>query len=164
MALLGVLAVASMLIANLSPAEDKHQRSLDVSIADIAPGTYKVVHWFYQPIAVFRTSPEVLEKLRVETSLTASRRPIPTPGPAAFVYSLVSTNLGCSVKESRDPRYPGDDKWPGGFYDPCHYGEWDYAGRTLDLGNLPKEMLLPDLRVPNYEWVSDQTIRLLPRT
>ena len=166
-AVLGVglvgLALATVpLIGSLAPSAATGRPFLDVALRDIEPGQFKLVEWQGRPVAVVRTTPEMLKDLRAHTEKTLSHRTLPEEAVPAFVVHLASPK-NCLLKHApKGSDFFSGREWPGGFYDPCHFGEWDYAGRTLDLvKNLPKEMQLADLTAPKYEILANETVRLL---
>jgi ubiquinol-cytochrome c reductase iron-sulfur subunit len=105
----------------------------------------------------------MLDDLRAQTVHTWSQRPIPADRPAFFVYSLKTPTLGCvAVYAPRGAfRYAPERVWQGGFYDPCHFAEWDYAGRTIkQYPDQDASMRAADLEVPAFEFRAPGTLRL----
>lgn len=146
--------------ASLQPGGAADPGYLDVDVARIEPGSYTVVEWEGRPIAVVRVSPQMLADLQAGTVRTWSRVPVRDFEASVFVYQLISTHLGCGLlhEPKGNARYPADADWRGGFYDPCHFGQWDYAGRAVRVSEGNTQ--LPGLRVPKYSVPSDLRVRL----
>lgn len=80
--------------------------------------------------------------------------------PEIFVAYGICTHLGCGVSN----RPPNSDLWEqgsqfdktGGFFCPCHGAKYDAAGRVYK--NMPAPL---NLRVPNYEFIDETTIRII---
>jgi Rieske Fe-S protein len=155
--LTGVAALGAASIGTLSPSRAVTPPYVDVPLRSIQPGSFVVVEVGDKPYAVVRLTSEMLSDLRSQTPDTWSQRPIPAGTKAILVSALVSTNLGCGLMHAPkgEPRPLHSFKWLGGFYDPCHYGEWDYAGRALRSARW-----LPDLSTMEYEVVGLDTLRL----
>jgi hypothetical protein len=163
--LIFVAVAAFPFLASLYPSSVVGSRYLEVQIFEIPLGSYKVVEWNNLPIAIVRPSPEMLKHLKENTSRTWSSLPI-GGDEKVFVIAIVSTYKKCGLQHEgkASNRFAEDVHWPGGFVDPCHFGEWDYAGRALKLyPKMEGHMRLDDLAVPRYELIRDGTvIRLLP--
>ena len=144
-------------------AWSKAKPFLDVRVSDMAPGALKTVDWNGRPFVIVRTTNGMLDDLRAQTAHTWSQRPIPADRPAFFVFSGLSPAPGCAVvhapKGAR--RYAPERVWQGGFYDPCHFGEWDYAGRTIrQYPDQDEAMRRLDLEVPAFELRGRATLRI----
>lgn len=112
---------------------------------------------------IVRTTDAMLDDLRAQTPHTWSQRPIAGDRPSFFVFSRRSPGPGCAVVHAPKgaPRYAPERLWQGGFYDPCHFGEWDYAGRTIrQYPDQDEAMRRPDLEVPAFELEDRSTLRL----
>lgn len=162
LALVAVAALLFVFTESLSPAFDKQRPYLEIHIDEINPGSFRTVNWKGKPFVIVRTSEEILADLKNLTVKTWSQNHV-LDEPMFFIFSMISTNRGCGiVHASKGTRYPPEEKWPGGFYDPCHFGVWDYAGRSIkQFPDQPSYTRLPDLEVPPYEIRSKSIVRLL---
>jgi len=143
-------------------APEKSSPSLEVRIDDMAPGAVKSFQWKGRPFMVVRTTSAMLDDLRAQTPYTWSERPIPDDGPAFFVFSATSPAPACPLVHAPQgaPRYAPERLWQGGLYDPCHFGEWDYAGRAIrQYLDQDEAMRRADLQVPAFE-LKGRTLRM----
>ena len=158
--IVAVVSFAFLLSANLAPT--KEIPTVEIDIDSIPLGTYQVLEWKNKPVAIFRPSSENLTDLSMLTSESLHKTPLPQE-PKVFVYYLVSTKLSCSLVHApkhASPKAIADNplKWQGGFFDPCHYGEWDYAGRAVNVYDKYDD--LPDLYAPKF-LITHGKVRLL---
>jgi len=160
-AALGLMVTSITLLRSLLPSTGREPSNLDVSLAEIAPGSFRVVKWNSWPVAIVRPSAAMIEALRTGTSLTWDKKAIGNPAPRAFVFNKVSTAHLCTLEYAAPAQshFHSYDHWPGGFFDPCDHGEWDYAGRALKPPYSAKR--LADLSSPKYEITSKGVVRLL---
>jgi ubiquinol-cytochrome c reductase iron-sulfur subunit len=146
-----------------SRAEDKPKPYIDIRIDDVLPGSIKTFRWNGRPFVIVRATNEMLDDLRAQTPHTWSKRAISDDGPAFFVFSTVSSARGCPVVHAPlgATRYAPKRLWQGGFYDPCRFGEWDYAGRTIkQYVDQDDTMRRPDLDVLAFELKDHSTLRI----
>jgi Rieske Fe-S protein len=156
MLVLGLALASIPFVASLSPSASRERPFIDVPLSGIQPGEYRVVEWLGQPVVIVRPTPAMLDALRNNTSNTWNHRAVTDS--SAFVFNPVSPVHGCALQHApQGPRYPGEENWPGGFFDPCHYGAWDYAGRTLKLQDGTPQ--LKDLPSPPFQ-IKDGMVRL----
>ena len=138
-------------VSNYFPFSRKEPTA--ILIASIQSGTYKTIVWEQKPVAIFRPTEAIIKELVVLTPKTLNHRDIPAH-PEVFVYYLISSHRGCRLTHAprgASPKAIGMAeklKWTGGFFDPCHYGEWDYAGRAISVYDIYSS--LPDLKTPKY--------------
>ena len=155
-------ASCAAFFAPASPwAASRAPRSLTLHLDDLPPGQPRRFEWNGAPYAVVRTTDAMLADLRAHTVHTWNQREIPDERPALFVYSLLSPVFGCIVEHAPPgtPRYAPEREWQGGFYDPCHFAEWDYAGRAVrQYPDQEPTMRVPDLDVPAFETNSAGTV------
>lgn len=151
-ALLGIVAVAYPFISSMKPsAKVRAAARMEVDVTDIEPGTYAIVDTWRGPLVFFRPSPETVRDLialngRVNGATLANESI-----PPAFVYSPFSTYKNCALEHAGSGQL--GDEWLGGWYDPCHMGAWDYAGRTVLGAMVPKGKKLPPLSNPfELQW------------
>jgi hypothetical protein len=138
--------------------------ALEIRLADQPTGTPHLFVWNGAPFAVIRPTADMLDDLQAQTVHTWSRRAIPAERPAFFVYALTSPAQGCVLQHAPRgaPRYAPEREWQGGFYDPCRFAEWDYAGRAIkQYDDQQASMRADDLAVPRYELRDGNTLRLL---
>jgi Rieske Fe-S protein len=158
--LLGGALAAYPFIASLSPSASRERPFIDVDITDIKPGGYRVVEILGYPAVVVRPSPQMRAALVDNARLTFNKTVL-NDAPV-FVFRYYSPVHGCTLEHAPPgPRYSGEENWPGGFFDPCHYGAWDYAGRGLNLQEGAPQV--PDLTSPSFAFKGDVVrIELLP--
>jgi len=137
-----------------------------IRLDDLPPGEPKMFEWNGAPYALVRTTDAMLADLRAHTDHTWSNRKLPSGEPKFFVYSLISPVFGCVLQYAPkgSPRYAPQREWQGGFYDPCQFAEWDYAGRAVrQYPDQEPTMRVPDLDVPAFEVEGGTTVRLRAR-
>jgi ubiquinol-cytochrome c reductase iron-sulfur subunit len=125
---------------------------LEVGVADLQPGDVKAFRGQGRPYLVVRTTDAMLEDLYAQTPHTWSGREV-TGAPALFVLSAAGAETGCVLlhEPAGAPRYAPGRVWQGGFYDPCRFGEWDYAGRAIrQYDDQDEAMRRPDLARPPF--------------
>ena len=152
-----------MMTRSMMRAPDDPGQYMDVSFDDLPAGNTMIFDWNNARYALVRTTDEMLEDLKAQTRHTWSQRPIPADRPVVFVYSLSTSVPGCVAQHAPHPvpRYAPEREWQGGFYDPCHYAEWDYAGRAIkQYPDQPESMRVADLEVPRFELRGRNTLRL----
>jgi ubiquinol-cytochrome c reductase iron-sulfur subunit len=153
------LAATLLFGVSLTPSLEKLPLHLEIRLDTIQPGSFKVVEWRDRQIVIYRPSAESLADLRALNATSAAPKVPDDENPVAFIYSQVSTNRGCVVvhRAKKDPSLAMD--WRGGWVDPCHFGEWDYAGRFLRrYENGP---VLSNLEVPRYRFPTRNSLVLL---
>ncbi|GEM_PF-3839234 len=163
-----VACAAAVLLFAAAPcrAGDKPKGFVDVHVGDMPPGASRIFRWNGRPFVVMRTTDDMLADLRAQTPHTWSGRPISDTRPAYFVFSGLSSLRGCAVVHAPAgaPRYAPERVWQGGFYDPCRFGEWDYAGRTIrQYPDQDEAMRRPDLDVQAFELKGPSTLRVTAR-
>jgi ubiquinol-cytochrome c reductase iron-sulfur subunit len=159
------VCVAAVFLMTRTPmtASNAPTPYMDIPLADIPAGTPAFVTWNGAPYALVRTTAEMLDDLQAQTPHTWNLRPIPADRPAFFVYALTSPVRGCVVRHSPKGayRYAPERLWQGGFYDPCHFAEWDYAGRAIkQYPDQDASMYVADLAVPAFELRDPNTLRI----
>jgi|RhiMetdeSRZDD1v2_1073273.scaffolds.fasta_scaffold76774_2 ubiquinol-cytochrome c reductase iron-sulfur subunit len=155
-------AAALLLAGRWGPGGDTPARDLRIRLADVPPGVPKMFEWNGAPFALVRTTDAMLADLQAHTEHTWNRRGIPADKPPLFVYSLVSPVFGCVIQYAPQgaPRYAPQRQWQGGYYDPCQFAEWDFAGRAVrQYPDQEPTMRVPDLDVPSYD-IEGGTLRL----
>lgn len=157
-----VVAAAIPLVASLAPSERARSlgASLEIDIADLAPGAMKTVEWRGKPVWILARSPDMLASLDVHAGTLADPRSIRNQQPAyarnahrsirpeVLVVIGICTHLGCSptvVPEGRGLAALGDD-WNGGFFCPCHGSTFDLAGRVFKNKPAPTNLEVPPHR------------------
>jgi ubiquinol-cytochrome c reductase iron-sulfur subunit len=130
--------------------------NLEVSLAELAPGQSKMIHWLGRNLYVIRWKPETIAALEApsKTLKDPDSRESQQPGfennpyrslrPEFFVTYTNCTHLGCEV-------VPSDSA----FKCPCHQSDYDSAGRVLEGAAAPT-----NLEIPSYRFVSRDLIRL----
>ena len=155
-AVLGVIVFALPFVDSLRPNDvAKGEVAQVVVVEDLAPGSYKIVSWLGQPVIVVRPSLELVEGLVRLNDRVDGPPIVNTTLPPAFVYVGLSTYRGCELEHMAAGTL-GED-WPGGWWDPCHMGAWDYAGRAVTGVNAPPSERLASLPRPkNFELVGSE--------
>lgn len=158
---LGLIAIP--LISSMYPVEAKEKPVTRISM--IKPGTFKVILLDNKPVAIFRPTESNIKDLIAVSPSAFNKTKVPL-NPKVFIYYLESTYKGCGLTRApidANPKaiYASKSlKWPGGFFDMCHYGEWDYAGRAVQV--YDQHAGLPDLKVPEYAIREDSIYWKLP--
>ncbi|KPK37538.1 MAG: hypothetical protein AMJ69_11210 [Gammaproteobacteria bacterium SG8_47] len=144
--------------------------SLDVGLADIAPGRTKVVKWFGRDVWIYRRRPEDIAALpQLNTVLRdpgsgQSRQPdglrtvYRSAHPEYFVFLPTENIRGCEVSfyPANEPLF-ADGPWFGGFAERCYGSRYDLAGRVYrDFGDDSQT----NLEVPNHWLISETQLRL----
>ena len=153
----GAVAVAVPLINQMSPSADVLAlASTEVDISKIAPGQAIKTSWRKQPVFVRNLTPKEiaeanavpLSELRDPQTLAERTK----PGKENWLITLgVCTHLGCVPLGVGE----GENRGPyGGYFCPCHGSAYDTAAR-IRSGPAPTNLV-----VPNYEFVSDTTVRI----
>jgi hypothetical protein len=164
MRLMTACAVAMLLLATAtSLAAGRARTYIDVHVGDMQPGAIRTFQSNGRHFVVVRTTAAMLDDLRAQTSHTWSGHPVPANGPAFFAFSSLSSGRGCLVVHapSGAARYAPERPWQGGFYDRCHFGEWDYAGRTIrQYEDQDEAMRRPDLEALAFDIRARSTLRV----
>jgi Rieske Fe-S protein len=168
-----VLLVIAFLVATgawvgfvywMTGLQHKEPVYLEIDLAEVPPGSPKFYTFQGTPLALVRTTDEMLDDLQAQTTHTWNQRPIAPARPSFFVYSLVSPADGCEVQHAPKgaDRYAPVRPWQGGYHDPCRFGEWDYAGRAIKQYADQDELLLrmADLDIPDFEMREHHILRI----
>jgi len=155
----GVGAAAGVLplVNQMSPSADVLAlASTEVDISKIAPGQAIKTIWRKQPVFVRNLTPAEIQQanavnvseLRDPQTLAERTK----PGKQNWLITLgVCTHLGCVPLGTGE----GENRGPfGGYFCPCHGSAYDTAAR-IRQGPAPR-----NLEVPEYEFVSDTTVRI----
>ena len=153
----GVVAVALPLINQMNPPADVLAlASTEVDISKIAAGQAIKTVWRKQPVFIRNLTPQEIQaanavptsSLRDPQSLADRTK----PGKTNWLITLgVCTHLGCVPLGTGE----GENRGPfGGYFCPCHGSAYDTAAR-IRSGPAPKNLVVPD-----YEFVSDTTVRI----
>lgn len=153
----GVVAVALPLITQMNPPADVLAlASTEVDISKIASGQAIKTVWRKQPVFIRNLTPAEIQaanatpmsELRDPQSLAERTK----PGKTNWLITLgVCTHLGCVPLGTGE----GENRGPyGGYFCPCHGSAYDTAAR-IRSGPAPTNLV-----VPNYEFVSDTTVRI----
>ena len=153
----GVVAVALPLIDQMNPPADVLAlASTEVDISKIAPGQAIKTIWRKQPVFLRNLTPQEIQaansvplsELRDPQTLAERTK----PGKTNWLITMgVCTHLGCIPLGTGE----GENRGPyGGYFCPCHGSAYDTAAR-IRQGPAPR-----NLDVPEYEFVSDTTVRI----
>ncbi|MEN7527568.1 ubiquinol-cytochrome c reductase iron-sulfur subunit (plasmid) [Cupriavidus basilensis] len=136
---------------------------VDVRLDTVKPGNVVTVAWRGKPVWILHRTEAMLAGLRKHDDLLADpqSRQSQQPSYAAnearsirpnfFVAIGICTHLGC-VPIFRPEVAAADlgDRWPGGFFCPCHGSKFDLAGRVFK--SVPAPL---NLEIPPHEYLGD---------
>jgi ubiquinol-cytochrome c reductase iron-sulfur subunit len=153
----GAVAVVLPLVTQMSPPADVLAlASTEVDISKITPGQAIKTVWRKQPVFIRNLTPQEIQaanavpvsELRDPQTLAQRTK----PGKTNWLITLgVCTHLGCVPLGVGE----GENRGPyGGYFCPCHGSAYDTAAR-IRSGPAPKNLMVPD-----YEFVSDTTVRI----
>ena len=153
----GAVAVALPLIHQMNPPADVLALAqTEVDISKIASGQGIKTVWRKQPVFIRNLTPQEIKAanavpvgdLRDPETLAQRTK----PGKTNWLITLgVCTHLGCVPLGIGE----GENRGPfGGYFCPCHGSAYDTAAR-IRQGPAPKNLVVPD-----YEFVSDTTVRI----
>lgn len=143
------------LIDALNPSADVVAlSSVEVDLADAAPGSRISVKWRGRPVFIWRRTPDVIARARAEDA-DAMKDPEPDKDRAQreewLVVIGVCTHLGCIPLGQKEGDALGG--WDGWFC-PCHGSHYDVAGR-IRQGPAPR-----NLDLPPYQFLTDTLVRI----
>lgn len=149
-AAVGAACTAVPFVKSLNPAANVlAEKTLDVNLAEIAEGEFKVVLWQGKPVFVRHRSASEIAQARKENTSKELLDPEDDENrvkkPEWLVAMAVCTHLGCVPMDGGDF---------GGFLCPCHGSQFDVAGR------LRKGPAAKNLEIPPYEFLDDDTLRI----
>jgi ubiquinol-cytochrome c reductase iron-sulfur subunit len=169
--------IAVVFIGSLRPSEKAEanygRKPIEVKVGSLNVGEYKIVSWDKKPIVILRRNPDIVATLRsIDSELYDPDSTIdPDPefiqktqrsiSPEYFVGFAISTYCGCGLQYDNEF---WDFKLPGGlFYDPCHTGVYDIAGRLLKSTIIKpppacKNERMANMKIPPYSVIDDTTI------
>jgi len=163
-------------LGSLGPAEALQDPwgPVSVDLSDLGTGKTMVVKWRDRPILILRRSVTDVARLsELDDRLFDPRSAIdPDPPyiekgyrsirPEYFVMESVSTYCGCSLVYTKETF--GWDLPGGLFYDSCHTGVYDVAGRLLaETAVTPPPSCYPRMRnarIPPYRFSSEREITI----
>jgi ubiquinol-cytochrome c reductase iron-sulfur subunit len=153
----GVVAVAIPLVSQMAPPADvRALASAEVDISKIATGQAIKTVWRKQPVFIRNlTAQEIQAANSVPTSELRDPQTLAErtkPGKQNWLITLgVCTHLGCVPLGVGE----GENRGPfGGYFCPCHGSAYDTAAR-IRTGPAPTNLVVPD-----YEFISDTTVRI----
>jgi ubiquinol-cytochrome c reductase iron-sulfur subunit len=139
---------------------------VEVDITAIEPGTMLVVEWQGKPVWVVRRTQAMLDLLGkhnddladAESSVPQQpeycNNPYRSIKPEFLVVLGVCTHLGCSPTFRPEVAPPDlGDKWPGGWFCPCHGSRFDLAARVYKGVPAPTNLI-----VPPHKYLSDSRL------
>lgn len=150
----GVGAVAIPFINSMNPAADVlAQASIEINLAEIAPGNSKIIMWRGKPVFIRHRTPAEIS-LAQKVALRTLKDPQTdqerfSKNAQWLVVVGVCTHLGCVPNERRGMQSDGID---GGWLCACHGSVYDSSGRILK-GPAPK-----NLEVPPYQFTNDNKV------
>ena len=164
--LLLVASIGLTVVSAASPAvvADKHKSILEVRVDGMPPGTMKTFQWMGHDFVIVRATHDMPDDLRDQTRNTWSRRPISNDRTEFLIFDGTAAPPECAIVHAPKGslRYAPDRVWQGGFYDPCKFGEWDYAGRSIkQYEDQEESMRRLDFEVPEFEIKDRATLRFV---
>jgi ubiquinol-cytochrome c reductase iron-sulfur subunit len=151
----GIGLAAWPFIHSMNPAADTLAVSTtEVDLAPVAVGQAITVTWQGKPVFVrHRTAAEIeaARAVKLEDLRDPQTDEARVKKPEWLILVGICTHLGCIPlgQKSSDPR--GDF---GGWFCPCHGSHYDTSGR-IRKGPAPL-----NLRVPNYTFLTDTSVRI----
>jgi ubiquinol-cytochrome c reductase iron-sulfur subunit len=151
----GAAAALWPFVHSMNPAADVLAlASTEVDLSPVQVGQRIKVSWRGKPVFIDRRTPEQIEAAQ-KVSLAELPDPVPdarrVKKPEWLVVVGVCTHLGC-IPLGTAPTDPRGDY--GGWFCPCHGSHYDTSGR-IRKGPAPA-----NLAVPEYQFLSDTTIRI----
>lgn len=139
---------------------------VEVDITAIEPGGMMVVEWQGKPVWIVRRTKAMLDLLGKHDDLLADpgssvrqqpeycNNPQRSIKPEILVVIGICTHLGCSPT-FRPEVAPVDlgDKWPGGWFCPCHGSRFDMAARVYKGVPAPTNLVIPP-----HKYLSDSRL------
>ena len=156
---LGAAATAVPFVSSFAPSERARGMgaSVEVDIADLAPGGTRMVEWRGKPVWILHRSTDMLAGLAAlndklvdpqskrEQQPVYAQNPHRSIKPEYLVAVGICTHLGCSPSSvptgSNNPSVGAN--WPGGFFCPCHGSTFDLAGRVYKNKPAPSNLEVP---------------------
>lgn len=139
---------------------------VEVDINAIEPGTMMVVEWQGKPVWIVRRTQAMLDLLgkhnddladadsSVQQQPEYCNNPYRSIKPEVLVVLGVCTHLGCSPTFRPEVAPPDlGDKWPGGWFCPCHGSRFDMAARVYKGVPAPTNLV-----VPPHKYLSDSRL------
>jgi ubiquinol-cytochrome c reductase iron-sulfur subunit len=165
----GAAFAAVPFIASWSPSERARAAGapVEVDLTKLEPGQMVTYVYRKKPVYVVRRTPEMLERLSghegelKDAESRSSQQPEYAQNearavrPEFLVVEGTCTHLGCLPKARFEAGASPElgDKWPGGFFCPCHGSRFDLAGRVFN--GSPASA---NLTVPVYSFRDDATL------
>ena len=153
----GAAAVVIPVISQMAPSADVlAEATTEVDLSAIQPGQAIKTIFRKQPLFVRQLTPkEIAEANAVPVSSLRDPQTLADrtkPGKAQWLITMgVCTHLGCVPLGAGE----GENRGPfGGYFCPCHGSAYDTAAR-IRTGPAPTNLVVPD-----YEFVSDTTVRI----
>ena len=154
--MIGLLLVSYPFMASWNP-NPKSNKVTEFDISQIKPGDSRTFEWRGKPVMLYKPSNDSARYLvSLNDSANGSDYTLENM-PDFFIYVLLSTHLGCELMDTGEGGHYAYNLV--GFWDPCHRGFWDYAGRLLP--EIHGGDGLDDLqKVLSYRKITDSVIRI----
>lgn len=166
---IGVAASAVPFLSSWQPNTEllaETMAPVEVDLSKLAPGGSMVVAWQNKPVWIIRRTQAMLDKLpnihpllKDPDSLTAqqpsyTQNEYRSLNPEYLILIGLCTHLSC-MPQYKPCQGELNQKWPGGFYCPCHGSMFDLAGRVMK--NVPAST---NLKIPPYRFVNAHTVMI----
>jgi ubiquinol-cytochrome c reductase iron-sulfur subunit len=158
LSLIGGCFIVWFLVLSLNPTEVQRANSEEgiVDLSDLKVGERKTVGWDGKPVFIAHRTPTEIEAAR-SVDLSILRDPEKDEDRTIVARWLivigVSYRWRCILHGQKTSDKKGDY---GGWYDPCRGAHYDMSGRARK-GTAGK-----NLEVPNYKFISETELQLLP--
>lgn len=176
MFLSGVIVISAILLRSIAtPDQGKTVQSeqLKVRLDDLQIGEYKIVEWHKLPVVILRRDPKLVAELstinaqlydplsKIDTDASYIKAEQRSINAEYFIAMNLGTYCGCLLRY--DKTWRGKQLPGGAFYDPCHTGTYDIAGRVLSASmQTPtfacRRTRMSNLKIPAHRFVEKDVV------
>ncbi len=150
---LGLTLATIPFVKSMNPSARAYNQSIvNIDISNLESGEYKFVIWRKYPVVIYKTDPKTIKRLQQFNDQVWGPRITKETAKEYYVYKLLSTYKGC--------RLINHGSIEGAWFDPCHMGAWDYAGRALKGVNAPEDVRLANLESVNFKMLNNSVLQI----